>query len=99
MTTAPGRLPKTTDTGRHSSKSTQTPGQGNNPREATKPAAHDRGPTLLWLENSPLAFGNALNLGVDDLECDVHLTCDGEVVMILTTDWPDLTKALVKGRG
>ena len=44
-------------------------------------AAH-RGGALLWSENSLLAFRNALALGADFLELDVHLTRDGEVVVI-----------------
>ncbi|MGH7396090.1 MAG: glycerophosphodiester phosphodiesterase [Candidatus Rokuibacteriota bacterium] len=44
-------------------------------------AAH-RGGALLWPENSLLAFRNALALGVDFLELDVHLTRDGELVVI-----------------
>ena len=44
-------------------------------------AAH-RGGALLWPENSLLAFRNALAMGVDFLELDVHLSRDGEVVVI-----------------
>jgi glycerophosphoryl diester phosphodiesterase len=44
-------------------------------------AAH-RGGALLWPENSLAAFRNALALGADLLELDVHLTADGEVVVI-----------------
>ncbi|OLC34878.1 MAG: hypothetical protein AUH81_11355 [Candidatus Rokubacteria bacterium 13_1_40CM_4_69_5] len=44
-------------------------------------AAH-RGGALLWPENSLLAFRNALGLDVDYLECDVHLTADGEVIVL-----------------
>jgi glycerophosphoryl diester phosphodiesterase len=44
-------------------------------------AAH-RGGALLWPENSLLAFRNALALGADYLELDVHLTRDGQVVVI-----------------
>jgi glycerophosphoryl diester phosphodiesterase len=44
-------------------------------------AAH-RGGALLWPENSLLAFREALALGVDLVECDVHLTADGEIVVI-----------------
>jgi glycerophosphoryl diester phosphodiesterase len=44
-------------------------------------AAH-RGGALLWPENSRLAYRNALALGVDFLETDVHLTADGEVVVL-----------------
>jgi glycerophosphoryl diester phosphodiesterase len=44
-------------------------------------AAH-RGGAALWPENSLLAFRNAMALGVDALEFDLHLTRDGEVVVI-----------------
>ena len=44
-------------------------------------AAH-RGGALLWPENSMLAFRNALAMGADFLELDVHLSRDGEVVVI-----------------
>lgn len=44
-------------------------------------AAH-RGGALLWVENSLTAYRNALALGVDDVETDVHLTADGEVVLL-----------------
>jgi len=43
-------------------------------------AAH-RGGALLWLENSLLAFRNAVALA-DYLEFDVHLSRDGEVIVI-----------------
>jgi glycerophosphoryl diester phosphodiesterase len=44
-------------------------------------AAH-RGGAGLWPENSLLAFRNALASDVDFLETDVHLTADGEVVIL-----------------
>jgi glycerophosphoryl diester phosphodiesterase len=44
-------------------------------------AAH-RGGAALWPENSLAAFRNALALGADLLETDVHLTADGEVVLL-----------------
>jgi glycerophosphoryl diester phosphodiesterase len=44
-------------------------------------AAH-RGGALLWPENSLLAFRNALALGADFIEFDVHLSRDGEVMVI-----------------
>ena len=44
-------------------------------------AAH-RGGALLWPENSLTAFRGALALGVDLVELDVHLTRDGEVVVL-----------------
>jgi glycerophosphoryl diester phosphodiesterase len=48
---------------------------------APRYAAH-RGGALLWPENSMLAFRNALAMGADFLELDVHLSRDGEVVVI-----------------
>ena len=48
---------------------------------ATLVAAH-RGGAALWPENSLLAFRGALALGVDALEFDLHMTADGEVVVL-----------------
>src|SRR2546426_11100626 len=50
-------------------------------RPATLLAAH-RGGALLWPENSLLAFRNAVALGADFIEFDVHLSRDGEVMVI-----------------
>ena len=47
----------------------------------TRIAAH-RGGAALWPENSLLAFANAIALGSDLLEFDVHLTADGAVAVI-----------------
>lgn len=44
-------------------------------------AAH-RGGAAMWPENSLTAFRGAIALGVDALEFDVHLTADGEPVVI-----------------
>ncbi len=44
-------------------------------------AAH-RGGSLLWPENSLLAFRSAAALGADFIEFDVHLSRDGEVMVI-----------------
>ncbi len=44
-------------------------------------AAH-RGGALVWPENSLLAFRSAVGLGADYVEFDVHLSRDGEVVVI-----------------
>jgi glycerophosphoryl diester phosphodiesterase len=44
-------------------------------------AAH-RGGARLWPENSLLAFRNAIALGADFVEFDVHLSKDGQVVVI-----------------
>lgn len=44
-------------------------------------AAH-RGGAAIWPENSLTAFRGAIALGVDALEFDVHLTADGEPVVI-----------------
>jgi len=48
---------------------------------ATLIAAH-RGGAGLWPENSLLAFRSAIALGVDFLEFDLHLTADGEVIVL-----------------
>ena len=50
---------------------------------AGRPAicAH-RGGASLWPENSLTAFRGALGLGVDLVECDVHQTRDGEVLVV-----------------
>lgn len=50
-------------------------------RHPTIIAAH-RGGAGLWPENSLLAFKNALQLGVVQIETDVHLSRDGELVII-----------------
>jgi glycerophosphoryl diester phosphodiesterase len=50
-------------------------------RSVTLVAAH-RGGALLWPENSLLAFREALARVVDALEFDLHLTADGEVVVL-----------------
>lgn len=44
-------------------------------------AAH-RGGAALWAENSVQAFRNAIALGVDALEFDLHMTADGEIVVL-----------------
>jgi len=44
-------------------------------------AAH-RGGAALWPENSLRAFRGAVGLGADALEFDLHLTADGEVVVL-----------------
>jgi glycerophosphoryl diester phosphodiesterase len=41
-----------------------------------------RGGARLRPENTLAAFDHAMTLGVDGLECDVHLSLDGEVVVI-----------------
>lgn len=41
-----------------------------------------RGGSLLRPENTLLAFEHAVTLGVDALECDVHLSRDGDAVVI-----------------
>lgn len=47
----------------------------------TEIASH-RGGAILWPENSLLAFRQALALPAEQLELDVHLSADGEVVVI-----------------
>jgi len=41
-----------------------------------------RGGSKIRPENTHAAFDHAAELGVDALECDVHLSHDGEVVVI-----------------
>ena len=59
-------------------------GPPSSPARAAGPtlvAAH-RGGARLWAENSLLAFDGAVKLGADYLELDVHLSRDGELVVI-----------------
>jgi glycerophosphoryl diester phosphodiesterase len=44
-------------------------------------AAH-RGGLFLWPENSARAFRESARLPIEQAECDVHLTADGEVVVM-----------------
>ncbi|PWS37623.1 glycerophosphodiester phosphodiesterase [Falsiroseomonas bella] len=44
-------------------------------------AAH-RGGLFLWPENSAMAFREAARLPIEQAECDVHMTADGEVVVM-----------------
>jgi len=48
---------------------------------ATLIAAH-RGGVFLWPENSARAFRETARLAVEQAECDVHMTADGEVVVM-----------------
>ncbi len=81
------------------------------PLVSTTIAAH-RGGAGLWLENSLTAFGKAISLGVDYIETDVHLSKDGEPVIIhdplldrTTTGsgpvgalgWEDIKSLILKG--
>jgi glycerophosphoryl diester phosphodiesterase len=56
-------------------------GAGSTPGRRVLVAAH-RGGAALWPENSLGAFRNALALGVDYLEADVHLSADGTAVVL-----------------
>ncbi|MBP0444025.1 glycerophosphodiester phosphodiesterase [Roseomonas sp. SSH11] len=47
----------------------------------TEIIAH-RGGAILWPENSMMAFRQAIAAGVDALECDVHLSADGEPMVL-----------------
>ncbi|HYF09955.1 MAG TPA: glycerophosphodiester phosphodiesterase family protein [Acetobacteraceae bacterium] len=44
--------------------------------------ASHRGGAFLWPENSLAAFRASAGLALDQAECDVHLSADGEVVVI-----------------
>jgi glycerophosphoryl diester phosphodiesterase len=48
---------------------------------ATLFAAH-RGGAALWPENSLLAFRHAIEMGAPLVECDVHLTADGDLAVV-----------------
>src|SRR5215472_3119853 len=50
-------------------------------RDRVVAIAH-RGGSALRPENTLAAFDHALTLGVDGLECDVHLSSDDEIVVI-----------------
>lgn len=50
-------------------------------RPKTLIASH-RGGLFLWPENSALAFRNTARLALEQAECDVHLTADGQVVVM-----------------
>lgn len=47
----------------------------------TEIIAH-RGGAILWPENSLSAFRGAIAAGVDAVECDVHLSADGEAMVM-----------------
>ncbi len=61
-----------------------TPGAGPaaSPSAKTPAIVAHRGGAGLAPENTLAAFENALKLGVDMVECDVHLSKDGEVVVM-----------------
>ena len=51
-----------------------------------------RGDSLHYPENTALSFAAAIDLGVDVIETDVHLTADGEVLI-----WHDENFTRVSG--
>jgi len=51
------------------------------PHRPVQIASH-RGGLFLWPENSARAFRETARLALDQAECDVHLTRDGEVVIM-----------------
>jgi glycerophosphoryl diester phosphodiesterase len=76
--------------------------------------ASHRGGALLWPENSRIAFENTARLPVEQVEFDVHPTCDGKLVVIhddtldrttdgkgpvAARDWAELSKLVLKGTG
>lgn len=62
--------------------------------------ASHRGGAFLWPENSALAFRLALALPAEQLELDVHLTADGQVVVMhdATLDRTTDARGLVRAR-
>ena len=76
--------------------------------------ASHRGGSLLWPENSRIAFENTARLPVEQVEFDVHPTRDGKLVVIhddtldrttdgtgpiAARDWSELSKVTLKGTG
>lgn len=55
-------------------------------------AAH-RGGLFLWPENSARAFRAAARLPIEQAECDVHMTADGEVVVMHDATMDRMTDA------
>jgi glycerophosphoryl diester phosphodiesterase len=49
--------------------------------QPTRIASH-RGGAFLWPENSAMAFRETARLPLEQCECDVHLSADGEVVVM-----------------
>jgi glycerophosphoryl diester phosphodiesterase len=60
------------------------PAPGDTMRGMTPPTqiASHRGGLFLWPENSARAFQETARLPVEQAECDVHLTSDGEVIVM-----------------
>jgi len=56
----------------------------------TSIVAH-RGGGALKTENSLSAFAHAVRLGVDEVECDVHMMADGKIVVFHDVDLRQLT--------
>lgn len=56
-------------------------------------AAH-RGGLFLWPENSARAFRESARLPIEQAECDVHMTADGEVVVMHDATLDRMTDAL-----
>jgi glycerophosphoryl diester phosphodiesterase len=56
-------------------------------------AAH-RGGLFLWPENSARAFRECAHLPIEQAECDVHMTADGEVVVMHDATLDRMTDAV-----
>jgi len=75
---------------------TSAPAQATQTVAVTATAQAEAGPTVLVVahrggaalapENTLVAFGNAIKIGVDMVECDVHLSKDGELVVMHDPD-------------
>lgn len=91
-TTAPAPTPTSVPAAAPVARPTAAPAAQPTPTAQTWPGilvvAH-RGGAALAPENTLGAFANALKIGVDMVECDVHLSKDGELVVMHD---PDLTR-------
>ena len=68
-----------------SSKATAVPTSAADKQPHVLAVAH-RGGAALAPENTLAAFDNALKIGVDMVECDVHLSRDGELIVMHDSD-------------
>ena len=49
---------------------------------ATSAIVSHRGGALLWPENSLLAIGDSIRLGIEQVQIDIHLSRDGKIVVM-----------------
>jgi len=84
-TVAPTTVPTATPTIAPTAAATTVPATASQAKPNVMVVAH-RGGAALAPENTLSAFENALQIGVDMVECDVHLSKDGELVVMHDPD-------------